>query len=367
MDQTALLDFGDIQTRDKLDFYVQRNVQQDDGDPVRGLTFLAENVSPESVFREYNLDSFSVDVEKKEEFTQLNVSRRRESDSYEDGHRVWEGTVYLIAHQQEDVYTAFSISDREFYEKCVQGYIKSLPWLSTTYLTTTELRGVFDVLDDQISGDIIVEEAVIKSPSKKTDILYLKEKYYELFNTEKVSEGAYYVDKVKFSIEGRTTFSGFISRNGHSRYSKGSSGVYFDYLLDITSEALVEKGSIFEGKDRQYGTREANRLEIDFEPGTIRGREANFELIDALRDMSSSSLTVYHKNPYMHASVLDFGDGTTADIFITSDRKVSIIPGFEASKGSLSRICDRITSHFREGEVSEGTSENREFDDFFSG
>ncbi|OAQ52135.1 hypothetical protein HTG_14220 [Natrinema mahii] len=366
MGQTGLLDFGDLQTQEQLDLYVQQNIKQDESEPTRGITFLCDD-DPESVFAEYDLKDFTVDLKSKEEFIRLDISRQVEHSKYEDGHHIFEGEVYVISHAQDSVYTALSICEAEIYEKCVRGYINRIPKISTSYLTTAELRGVFDVLDDQISGDIIVEEAVIKSPSSKTDILYLKEPYYNLFNSKKVDEGDYFVDKVKFMLDGRTSFSGFLSRQGDTRYSKGSSDIYFDYLLEIAGEALVEKGSIFENKSREYGSREANRLEITYEPGTIRGKEANYELIDALRNMSSSSLTVYHKNPYMHASVLDFEDGTTADVFINSDQKISIIPGFEASKGSLSRICERINSHFHEGEVSEAESEEPEFDDFFSG
>lgn len=366
MDQTGLIDYAELQTQDQLNLYVQKKVQQDDSEPVRGITFLSDD-SPASVFQEFGLKSYSVEVEQKEEFIQLHISREVEHSSYEGGSRLYEGTVYVISHPQEEVYTAFSICDDEVFKKCVRSYIRSLPYISTSYLTTEELRGVFDVLDDQISGDIIVEEAVIKSPNSKTDILYLKESYYNLFNTKKVAEGDYFVDKIKFVIDGRTSFSGFLSRQGDSRFSRGSSDVYFDYLLDIAGEALVEKGSIFEDKSREYGSRDANRLEINYEPGTIQGKEANYELISALRNMTSSSLTVYHKNPYLHASVLDFEDGTTADVFITSDQTISIIPGFEASKGSLSRICERINSHFREGEVSEAEEKEPAVDDFFSG
>lgn len=367
MGQTGLLEFGKLQTRDQLNLLVQQEIKNDDSNPVRGITFLAEDKSPISVFNEFSLPEFNVDVEEKEEFTELRIQRRIESSTYEEGYKEWEATVYVISHTQEDVYTAFTISDNDIYEKCLQGYIKSLPFISQSYLTTSELRGIFDVLDDQISGEIIVDEAVIKAPNSKTDILYLKEKYFNLFNTRKVAEGNYYVDKVKFSITGRTHFSGFLSRHGENRYSGGSSDIYFDYLLDIAGEALVEKGSIFEGKSRDYGSREAERLKISYEPGTIRGTEDNLELIDALQDMKASSLTVYHKNPYMHASIHDFEDGTTADIFISSDRSISIIPGFKASKGSLSRICDTITSKFKEGEVSEDSPEEPDFDDFFGG
>jgi len=361
------MDFGDLQTRDQLNLYVQQNVRNDESDPIRGVTFLSEDRAPVSVFTEFALPEFAVDVEQKDEFVQLEVTRRIESSTYEDGYKQWETTVYVISHTQKSVYTAFTISDNEIYKKCLNSYISLLPFLSQSYLTTSELRGVFDVLDEETNGDIIVEEAVIKSPNSKTDILYLKERYFNLFNTKKVAEGDYYVDKVKFSISGRSQFSGFLSRHGENRYSRGSSNIYFDYLLDIAGEALVKKGSIFENKSREYGSREAERIKISYEPGTIRGTEDNLELIDALQGMNASSVTVYHKNPYMHASVHDFEDGTTADVFISSDESISIIPGFKASKGSLSRICENITSRFREGEVSEDISSGAEFDDFFSG
>jgi hypothetical protein len=366
MGQSGLLDFGDLKTCDQLNLYAQQNVQQDDRDPVRGLTFLSDT-KPKSVFEEYSLSGYSIQVDEKDEFTELEVERRLEHSKYDGGYKKFDARVYVISHDEDDVYTAFAICNDDIYKKCLKSYITRLPVFSTSYLTTEELRGVFDLIDDQASGDIIVEDAVIKSPSSKTDILYLKEPYYNLFNSKKVDEGDYFVDKINFTISGRSSFSGFLSRKGENRYTSGSSDIYFNYLLDIAGEALVNKGTIFENKSREYGSREAERLEINYEPGAIRGKEANYELIDALRDLSASSLTVYHKNPYLHASILDFHDGTSADIFITSDKRISIIPGFEASKGSLSRICERINSHFREGTVSESDTEEPQFSDFFSG
>ena len=367
MTQSELLQFGDIQSINQLELFAQQSVQEGD-DPVRALTFIAEQ-DPITVFQDYHPSGFTVEIEDRGEFTKLLLTRRIEHSNLEDGYRLLEGEVYLISHDESEIYTAFTIDEDDFYKKGLRSYITSLPAaVSLSYLTTKELRGFFDVLEEQVDGTIIAEEAVIKSPSAKTDILYIKDPYYNLFNSQKVNDGDYYVDKVKFSVRGgRTAFDGFVTRNGDTRYSGGSSGIYFNYLLHNLGEAILKKGSIFEDKSREYGSRDAERLEIKYEPGTMRGTEANMELISALRDLNDSSLTVYHSNPYMHASILDFEDGTTADVFITSDQTISIIPGFEASRSSLTRICNHITESFQEGEITEGERTSRDFDDYFSG
>lgn len=365
MTQQQLIRFDDIQKRDQLELYANKSVT-DGEDPVRTVTFIADK-EPSGVFESNPVAGFDVNIEIKEEFTKLSLSRKIEHPSHEDGYKTLRAEVFVISHDRPQVYSAFAITDKNIFEKVVRHYISHLPpTISTSYLTTNELKGLFDTFEEQVSGRIIVDEAVIKSHQGDTDIRYIDDPYRHLFNSPKVAEGPFFVDKIKFGIRGgQSEFEGYISRHGDTRYRAGVSGIYFNQLLHLLGDAIIEKGSIFENKSRDYGSRDAERLEITYEEGELSGTDSNKDLIGALEGLKNASMTVYHDNPYMHASILDYNDGTSADIFITSSDTVSIIPGFEASRESLTRICDQINESFLEGEVREADRSDQKFSDYF--
>ncbi|MFB6187774.1 MAG: hypothetical protein ABEI86_13030, partial [Halobacteriaceae archaeon] len=108
---------------------------------------------------------------------------------------------------------------------------------------------------------------------------------------------------------------------------------------------------------REFGSRSVDSIQIEYDQNAIVGVEENIRLVDTLKGISNSSLTVYHDNPYLHASVLDFEDGSTVDVFLTSDEEIALVPGFRTSKRTLSRICEDV--------VEESQSESRELADYF--
>ena len=132
MSQSGLLDFADLESKEQLDLFVQQKIKSDEGDPVRGVTFLSDE-EPEVVFEQYELRNYEVTLDQREEFVKLHINRRVEHSKYEDGFKIFEATAFVIPHDQDGIYTAFLISNDETYEKCLISYIKKVPSVSTSY------------------------------------------------------------------------------------------------------------------------------------------------------------------------------------------------------------------------------------------
>lgn len=369
MENTNLYQFTDLETLDTLYAWADEAIEQEEN-PVRSLTFIAEE-NPEQIFARDTPTGFAVELEDREEFLQIDLTRRIKGsgeDYNEDGYKSLSGTVYVFNHNNSEIYTAFAVSNREFFNQAVCRYIRRLPpSVSTSFLSTDELQQLLNKLSDDINGNFYVTKGVTKSPGGDTEVKYFdKSRYFELFNIDEVSQQNYYVDKVEFELrQAKHEFRGQLSRDGASRFVSGNQSIYFKKILPNLATLLSAKGNLFNDKAREYGSREAETIEITYEKGAIKGREENVRLINALEGLTRSSITVYHKNPYMHASILDYEDGTNADVFLTSDRRVSIVPGFNASRKSLSRICDRINQGFLEGTVSEGEDRSKDPGEYF--
>lgn len=369
MEDTNLYQFTDLENLDTLYAWSNEAIKQEEN-PVRSLTFITDE-NPKQIFASDTPTGFSVEIEDCEEFLQINLTRRIKGsgeDYNEDGYKFLSGTVYVFNHNNTQAYTAFAVSDREFFNQAVRRYIQGLPpTVSTSFLSTDELQQLLDKLSDEINGNFYVTKGVTKSPGGDTEVKYFdNSRYFDLFNIEEVSQQNYYVDKIEFELrQSRHEFRGQLSRKGISRYVSGNESIYFNKILPSLATLISTKGDLFNDKAREYGSREAETIEITYEEGAIKGRKENVRLINALEGLKRSSITVYHTNPYMHASILDYEDGTNADVFLTSDRRVSIVPGFNASRKSLSRICDRINQGFLEGTVSEGQEHSKDPEEYF--
>jgi hypothetical protein len=66
-----------------------------------------------------------------------------------------------------------------------------------------------------------------------------------------------------------------------------------------------------------------------------------------------SSKALYHANPYFHASIADFKDNSSYDVFIANPKRILIIPQIRTSIEALERFVSFIFFEFREGTVKE--------------
>lgn len=370
MDRTGTLydyiERDDTEASPSFQRYIENLVTEKE-EPVRALTIISDR-HPSDLFREATLVDFDVEIDQEGSLSNGVLTRSRESKSYENDIKTWEDSFYIVSHDEPDLYTVFTVSDIEFFEKGICRFVEQLPaTISASYLSSEELRQLIQYFDNSVNGNLDVKKAVLKTTKKDTQIDYHRNKveYYEVFND--ANRESRYVDKIQIALlNAGQSFEFFIARDGTSRFVKGEISLFFNILLPFLSQTIADKDDLFSNKGREYGSRETNKIEITYEEGAIQGVEENKRLAQALKGISRSSVTIYHANPYMHASVLDFDDGTNVDIYLKSDSEISLIPGFNASRKSLNRICDQINRGFLEGEVVEADEESRNFDDYFS-
>jgi hypothetical protein len=345
-----------------------KELMKEKEEPVRGLTVISET-PPVDLFSEFQLADYKVKIKSRDKISEGHLKRVRESEIYEDGVRYFEDSFLTISHDEPEIYTILCVSDKSFFDKGLCRYIEALPSkISSSFLSSEDLRRLIQVIDRKINGNLAVKKAVLKTTNKDTEIEYHQEEieYSGIFN-EATAENKY-VDKIQLSLEhSDSSFNFFVSRDGESRFIDGDIALYIDTLLPGVAGQLSDKDTLFKNRARQYGSRDADPLKIQYKEGAIQGVEQNRRLVKALKGVSRSSITVYHDNPYLHASLLDFDDGTNVDVYLTSDHAISIIPGFNASRKSLSRICNQINKGFFEGDVvAPEDQEERSFEEYFS-
>lgn len=125
-------------------------------------------------------------------------------------------------------------------------------------------------------------------------------------------------------------------------------------MFKIIIEEIAKKASfnfeLYDNRARNKAERyNPKPLQIIFDFDIFREKIENKRLINVLNKISYSSCSIYHGNPYFQASYVDYRDGSSYDIWVLSDEKITIVPQMRSSPASLNRLCESIFIGFREG------------------
>jgi len=74
---------------------------------------------------------------------------------------------------------------------------------------------------------------------------------------------------------------------------------------------------------------------------------------DVISKYPNATKAVYHANPYYHASVADFLEGSSFGIWVLSPRRILLVPQAKSSEKAFERLISYIFSEFREGTIGE--------------
>ena len=130
-----------------------------------------------------------------------------------------------------------------------------------------------------------------------------------------------------------------------------------NFLREIVGSfkaAATKNRSLLQGRSvSDSQTRTSKPLRINYATRVFDDKSQNHRLIRVLSGMPNAAVSVFHPNPFLHASVIDYSDGSSYTIWITDSSAISIIPGVKATAQSLGRLCNHINEFFREGDVRE--------------
>jgi len=311
-----------------------------------------------------DIEKFEIDIEEKEDYWKIEIERVIERSNIDGGKRSVSGIAFVEKPKyREKIWHIITTGDLDFQSNCVERLIDLLsPQVSRFYLTSHEIKSIFTRFEDE-GYIIVVKKAILYSHKEEGEISFKRAPYYRIFN--EAEESDMYVDKVEFVImkEGTTMLHGFITRGGVSKFIGGDIRFFYEKFLPLLADYGEEKRIKLSEKEKQ--DYDPKPLALKFTEELIRGEDENRRIITSLQNLSRSSIFVYHFNPYLHVSVLDFVDGSSCDIFVSSPDEISVIPSSHSSLSSLMRIFDQLSKDFQEGEIIEKERKIMHFTDFF--
>jgi len=267
---------------------------------------------------------------------------------------LWEDSsqpiVYLISCQERPIFDKISYT--------IHRYL--LPYLCRVFLRTNEIRrGLNELRDAHPKASLRVREytsrSLIDDPKSvkrvRTDREWTDEDCEAVF--QKLGEEKQWLSSLRLEIRGEQTSSGRIWRNATFSCESGF-GYFFETVVSTVRHAVVKSGTFFEQRDRLTSPTHTSRpLRIVYSEDVFSDKRQNYRLIETLNRLKDSALSVYHPNPYFHASLVDYADGSSYELWVTSPSAILVVPKSKATTDSIERVCDYICDKFQEGDVEE--------------
>jgi len=274
---------------------------------------------------------------------------------------------YALFHLSGAVWCFCSIERSQVVGKTAIAAIQQHPArASLIYISTREFRRIFDSLT--VDGNRVFVVRHSEYNRQESNVNWLKERkdhrvvFEELAAKDAVATGI--VVEVRAS---RGAPVSVFSLNNNSLLSlrHGSVGVFLENLVAQVAAIGNARNSLF--TDRERSRMQLHPLELLFDSGVFSDKAANSALIESLSSISKSAVAVFHSNPYIHVLYTDFRDGSSFNIYSSSDSTLTIVPSTRASVSALMKLYRGVSERFADCDIAEGEQGVPTINEFFGG
>ena len=147
-----------------------------------------------------------------------------------------------------------------------------------------------------------------------------------------------------------------LRREAGATFYSGDYQLFESVVMDGLEDAAARRRSLLADRERRLDEPAPRPLVVRTRAATFGEPEAVTDLLDSLERQESTSVAVFHRNPYLHVAVTDYADGSNFDLFVNRSDEVVVIPGYRASVTSLARLTDTVGERFAAVAVDEVTS-----------
>lgn len=257
--------------------------------------------------------------------------------------------------------------DSEFERRLLDRFIKKVrPRLTRPLLSSAQLRELFEEIarSQGVTGFRLTEigkRSMIhsKGASKavEADRRWTDVTISEAFDEAKES-GSWVVDVTGgFDYRSAVGVGLKVTRQGVITYRKLVSSMFWT-VVDRVAGMGAMRYEFLNGRARAPENKFYSKpFSVRFGPNALETREDLERLVGALDNIPHVTFTPMHVNPYYHAAMLDYHDGSSYDVYVLDDNDLTIVPQGRATVQALQRLCEKVFSDFREGvleEVSNG-------------
>lgn len=252
-----------------------------------------------------------------------------------------------------DVWALVSSEERRFNDRIQKFFSYWKSPFTRSFYSTHDISQILTDIHSRISGSYL---EAIKTVAYSRDQLKATIKFDNLDFKEaldQIEDQDAFLSKIQFKILHKSIeiLKAGIQRDCLLAYCSGDIHTFYNSCLIKAAKILKQNVELLSNKSRKNYADEVKPMEIRYEIDVFKNKSDNILLRHALAGMKRVSFTVFHSNPYFHGALLDFKDGSRFDIYITSSKTISVIPGFQASPAAFSRLISHIFESVKEGSI----------------
>ena len=289
-------------------------------------------------------------------FSKNRIRSTRRDDEGKRIHREINGTFLLTKLMASEAYMFLTKDDAEY---VANGLLRLLYRARNDVcrlrLTSDEMRAVVVGLLEDSPGRLVVRRSVSKNKRLETTISYETESLDELY--KKAKEDDAHVQSFAFTLlnksTGKIVLNAGLNREGRISYYDGSFTLFWQAFVERAARIVKTKKDLLNNRARSEQTGEIKPIRIDFGEPVFSRQSAVKSFLSALGKIRHGEFTIFHRNPYLHVSFLDFFDASEFDVFVDSSNSLVIVPQYQTSLPSLFRFCQKIFENFQEGAISD--------------
>lgn len=274
------------------------------------------------------------------------------------------GKLYIIQHPKYTrVWILISNAKREFFKKPLRHFFRSIrPRCASPILTTPQIESLLksfqkELINQELRVRQIGQRSRIHSSGAKKYI-ESDRKWTDLKIGEAFSEvremGQWITDvAVEYSINHYHKASLKIGRYGEFVFTGGAK-LASNIILNAAAKLSEERYLFLKDRNRSKQTGfKPKPFNIDFKVPVLSSKEQIEKINNTLSKIPNTTFTTLHGNPYFHAVMVDYKDGSVYEILIISPENITVIPQARTTVRSLQKLCYYVFSNFKEGELRE--------------
>jgi hypothetical protein len=275
---------------------------------------------------------------------------------------------FVVAHPfAGSVHLVVFVSKPSFWRKGILPLLESLyPRAVRPFLTQHELHQILKTLQRAVQPNGL---RVLEFSSKKRLAVTARKRFQTVREWTDLELDAVFREAKDKNVWFRSVSFDLVAHENGRAISTGVRGTLSKYgyfacnnrfdlfektLLKELAQYATERLKFFSGRDRAMTPNHSPRpLQVRYDTDVFRSAEQTKKLVEAMQRFKHGTCTVLHANPYIHLSVVDNIDFSSADIWVLSKNEILIVPQLRASEAGLKRVVNHIFEQFREGELCE--------------
>lgn len=295
---------------------------------------------------------FSCKISKKDKKTGVEIS----GEFLLIKHNILPNIFLVLTHERIRVFNSIIMNYfNDYYPKILRSYMDS------DYLKNLLVNFENRLSNSKIRITRTVTKGWLKSEGSKkkveskvtwTDVPFI-ESYQQLLENEQWIKSLDFTVKADrdFGIQYIKSPLYKLTRDGRFQCNCNFILFYERIIEGITNNASDNYLFFNKRQRKKENNYKPKPLTIVFDKDIFKDKIQNQLLTSTLTGIKYSSVSIYHANPYFHASYVDYQDGSSCDIWVLSENKITIVPQMRSTVAALERLCECIFTTFREGKI----------------